>query len=67
MKQIVAGQVGDLGIGYEVKIEEGALKVSAVADFGVLIAKGEQMLPAGALQPFEVMILEMVKQAVKAI
>lgn len=66
-KELLQGQVGDLGIGYEIKVEDGALKISAVADFAALISKGESMLPAGGLQPIEVMILEVVKQSIKAL
>lgn len=67
MKELVQGQVGDLGIGYEVKVEDGALKISAVVDFGKLIEKGEAVLPEGSLKPIEMIVLEMAKQAIKSL
>lgn len=67
MKELVSGEVGDFGIGYSVKVEEGQLKVSAVIDFVKLMEKGEAALPDGGLKPFELIVLEMAKQAVKAL
>lgn len=67
MKPIVSGQIANLPISYEVKVEDGALKISAMADFAGLIDIGEKALPEGSMKPFEVMMLEMVKQAVKSL
>lgn len=67
MKELIQGQIGDFGIGYEAKVEDGALKISAVVDFAKLIEKGEAALPEGSLKPIEVAVLEIVKQAVKGI
>jgi hypothetical protein len=66
-KEIVQGQIGDFGVGYEVKIEDGQLKVAATADFSALISKLEKALPDGSLKPIEMMVLEMLKSAAKAV
>lgn len=66
-KEIVQGQIGNLPISYEVKIEDGALKISANADFAGLIDIGEKGIPEGSLKTVEIMVLELVKSAVKSL
>ena len=67
MKELITGQIGDFGVGYEAKIEDGKLVVGATVDFAALITKAESALPEGSLKPIEVAVLEIVKQAVKGV
>lgn len=66
-KVIVGGEVADLALGYEVKIEDGKGKVSAVVDLAALVEKAESKLPENSLKPIEVAVLEIVKQSIKAL
>lgn len=67
MKELIKGTIGDMGIGYEAKIEDGMLKIAATADFVALISKGESMLPDGPAKQLEVLVLEMIKSSVKSL
>lgn len=65
MKVITEGQIADLGIGYEIKVEESKLKISAVADFDKLIDAAAEKVPGN--NPIEILVVSMIKQGLKAL
>jgi hypothetical protein len=65
MKVIAEGQIAELGIGYEVKVEDAKLKIAAVADFDKLVDAAAEKIPGNS--PMEILVLSMIKQGLKAI
>ena len=64
MKEVVQGQLGKI-IGYEVKIEDGKLKVSAVVDLMAGIDEAVAAIPGDS--PMEALIAQLVKSALMAV
>lgn len=64
-KELLKGEIGDLGIGYEIKIEDGKIKVAATADLERLVDKAGEAIPGD--NPIELLVLGMIKQSLKAL
>lgn len=62
MKELVKGDLADIGLGYEAKLEEGKIKISAVLDLTKLVDKGAVAVPGDSA--IELLIVQLLKQAV---
>lgn len=65
MKELLKGEVADLGIGYAIKIEDAKLKIEASADLEKLVDKAAEAVPGQS--PIELIVVSLVKQAVKGL
>jgi hypothetical protein len=63
-KELVKGELADFGLGYEVKIESGEVKISANVSLLKLVDKAADQVNGGAL---EVIIVQLVKEAIKGL
>jgi hypothetical protein len=64
MKDLIVGQVGGM-LGYEAKIEDGKLKISAVVDLAASVDEIAKMVPGDSA--VEMLICQLAKSAIKAI
>jgi hypothetical protein len=64
MKEVVQGQLGKI-IGYEVKIEDGKLKIAAVVDLMASVDEAVAAIPGDSA--IEALIAQLVKSALMAI
>lgn len=64
MKELIVGQLGKV-VAYEAKIEDGKIKVSIEADLLVGVDEAAAAVPGDSV--LEKMVVEIAKQAIKAI
>lgn len=64
-QEIVKGDLVEWGLGYVAKLEEGKIKVSVEQDLTKLVDKAAEAIPGDS--PIEKLIVELSKQAIRAI
>jgi len=64
MKDLIHGQVGKV-IGYEVKVEDGKLKISAVVDLLAGIDEAALAIPGDS--PIEAIVAQLAKSAIQSL
>lgn len=64
MKELIKGQVGKV-IGYEAKIEDGKLKISAVVDMLAGVDEAAAAVPGDS--PIEAIVVQLAKSAIQAL
>lgn len=65
MKELLKGELADFGLGYEVKVEEGKVKIAGTLDLTKLIDKAAEAIPGDST--LEILMVQIAKQAVKSV